>query len=74
MPSRKVVSICSAVAVPLCQLLRTFSPTFSNTMIASLIMGMRIALAMKPGESFDVTTSKMFSRVVASKSRHTFLT
>jgi hypothetical protein len=33
--------------------------TFSSTRIASLSMGMRIALAMKPGESLDCVTSAL---------------
>ena len=31
--------------------------TFSSTMIASLSIGMRMALAMNPGESVEVVTS-----------------
>lgn len=40
--------------------------TFSSTSMASLIMGIRMALAMKPGESLETTTSARQPRVCSA--------
>lgn len=47
--------------------------TFSSTRIASLIIGMRIAFAMKPGESLETTTSGGQSSRALSPARLPFL-